>query len=274
MRTKLIFGLSSLLALGLAACGSSTGGNDDLGGGGGGLDGAVTPQPDAAITPVIDAAKTPDLPTAALDGAAIDGGADPYIWVVVQDTEQKACSTNGPGADIDAVALWGATGAIGWGKLATATYTANPMGNACENTECNGGACKYAAVGGVFPVTTLEMNTEGPKDAVVNASTNDSGYFSLNGGTLQLQIGDLTGGGAAVALKKGDMLKVFEVDQAYKTATNGCVCQPEHFTVSLQTAKGLFLKLTPTMLDAGNTTCSALTATSVDGCGSTVFMVP
>jgi hypothetical protein len=283
MRTQLVFGLSGLLALGLAACGSSTGGNDDVGGGGGGLDGATTPTPDAAITPVLDAALTPDVSVAkidgaALDGAAIDGGAAPYVWVVVQDTEQKACTTNGPGADIDAVALVGATGAaIGYGKLLSATYTANPLGNACENAECDGAVCKYAAIGGVFPVTTLEMYTEGPKDATVSATANDSGYFSLNGGTLQIQIGDLKGAGAAVALKKGDMIKVFEVDKTYITsgdAPANCKCLPEKYTVTLQSDKGKLLKLTPTTLDAGNTTCSALTATSVDGCGSTVFMVP
>jgi hypothetical protein len=265
------FGISGLLALGLAACNNSDETSDA------GIiaqpDTALPAQPDGGVTPAIDTSVPIDT------SAAIDSGAmaDPYVWVVVQDTEQKACSTNGPGADIDAVALWSATGAIGWGKLSTANYTANPLGNACENAECSGGACKYAAIGGVFPVPTLVAYTEGPKDAMVSATANDSGYFSLNGGTLQLQIGDLTGAGPAVELKKGDMIKVFEVDQTYITSGNApasCSCLPEHYTVSLQTAKGATLALVPMTVEADNVTCTAPTAASPDGCGTTAFMVP
>jgi hypothetical protein len=67
------------------------------------------------------------------------------------------------------------------------------------------------------------------------------------------------------------------VDQTYITsgdAPASCACLPEHYTVSLQTANGDALDLKPTTLDTDNATCASLTAASVDGCGTTVFVVP
>ena len=205
------------------------------------------------------------------------GSADPYVWLAVQDTELVACTTSGPGADIDAVALWGNTSALGWGKIGSAVYTANALGNSCENADCAGGNCKYAAISTTYPASTLVGYTEGPRDAVASAVSNDSGYFSLNGGTLQIQIGDLTGAGPAREIKPGDKLKIFEFDQTYITsgdAPASCSCLPEHYRVTLQTATGAILPLTPTILEADNTACSALTASSTEGCGTTVFVVP
>ena len=261
MTTNLKIGLSCVLALGLAACGTSTTDADS---------GVYTPQPDAYIAP------TPDA-YVAIDTTPVV--ADPYVWVVVQDTEQKACTTNGPGADIDAVELVSSAGVpLGWGKTGSASFTPNPAGNACENVDCNGGNCKYAAISSTFSAANLVARTEGIQDGQVNASTSDIGYFSLNGGTLQIQIGDLTGAGVAQAIKKGDQIKVYEVDQTYITdgyAPASCSCLPEHYTVSVQTAAGAYLKLTPTLIEsADNTTCAALTATSTEGCGTTLFVVP
>ena len=256
MKTSLSIGLPLFLALGLAACGSNPTGE------------VPSPSPDAAVTADVAASVTPDSAVAV---------ADPFVWVVVQDTEQKACTTNGPGADIDAVALWGTTAALGWGKIGSANYTANPLGNSCDNADCKGGDCKYAAISNTFIADDLVAYTEGPKDATVSATTDDFGYFSLNGGTLQIQIGDLDGSGAAKEIKPGDKIKVFEVDQTYITsgdAPTSCACLPEHYTVSLQSAKGAVVDLKPTTLDPDNATCAALTAASVDGCGTTVFVVP
>jgi hypothetical protein len=252
MKTNLIIGLSGVLALGLAACGSS----DSTG-------------VDAAPIVIADAAPPP---------ADTTPPPDPYVWVVIQDTEQKACTTNGPGSDIDAVELYDATGVLGVGMKGSATFTANPLGNACANTDCAGSNCKYAAISLTFTEADLVARTEGPADATVDATLADTGYFSLNAGTLQLQIGDAVAGSPpAQALKTGDYIKVYEVDQSYiksGAAYPGCKCAPEHYTVSLQTAAGAILDLKPVQLDAHNTTCTALTAASVDGCGSTVFVVP
>ena len=268
MRTNLKIGLSCALALGLAACGASTG-QDDAG--------TTYPLPDAYIAPTPDAA-VPTVDT----GVAIDtsgGIADPYVWVVIQDTEQVACTTNGPGADIDAVELVSSTGTpLGWGLKGSASFTKNKAGNACENADCSKGNCKYAAISTTLDPADLVARTEGVQDGLVNPTTDDVGYFSLNAGTLQIQIGDLTGVGTAQAIKKGDQIQVYEVDQKYITdgyAPATCSCLPEHYTVSVQTALGVTKVLTPTLIDSkDNTTCAALTATSTEGCGSTLFVVP
>lgn len=250
MSTNLRIGLSCVLALGVAACGAST---SDV----------TTPQPDAYVAPTPDAAVTPP---------------DPYIWIVIQDTEQVACTTNGPGADIDAVALVSSTGTVlGYGKHNTASFTENSGGYSCANSDCKGGNCKYAANGTTFTLADLEARTEGMYDAQVNAVGDDVGYFSLNGGTLQLQIGDVNGAGPTQEIVAGQQIQVYEVDQTYITlgyAPASCSCLPEHYTVSLQTATGATLKLTPTLLEADNASCAPLTATSTEGCGTTLFGVP
>ncbi len=257
MRKKFICGLSVALGLGLAGCSGSDGGNGDAG-------------------PIItyDTAPMADTTPAPIDTTP----ADPYIWVVVQDTEQKACSTNGPGADIDAVALLSAAGTpLGYGKVGTARFTPNPGGNACSNAECAGSNCKYAYISQTFLPETLVSYTEGPPDAVVQAVGDDYGYFSLNAGTLQLEIGDLAGAGPAKQIQADNYIQVFEVDKTYVasgSAPASCACPPEHYTVSLQTALGAVLPLTPVRIDPANATCAPLTAASTEGCGTTMFMLP
>jgi len=269
MSTKLKTGLASALALGLAACGTSTTDTPDA---------ELVYTPDAYVAPTPDAYVAPGPDTAP---------ADPYIWVVIQDTEQVACTTNGPGADIDAVALVANTGTsvgtvLGYGI--NAKFTANKLGNACANTECSKGDCKYAAIGNTFTEAELVARTEGPQDGEVNATGDDVGYFSLNAGTLQLEIGDVTTGVGPLEIKPGDQIQVYEVDQTYPAnnyAPQSCSCLPEHYKVYVQNALGdKTLLLTPTYLDPanttgiGNATCSALTAASTEGCGSTLFVVP
>ena len=224
---------------------------------------------------VLDAGSVPGSDA----GPSEDSGAtaNPYVWVAIQDTEQIACTTNAPGADIDAVALVGSSGVLGVGRIGTAVFTPNPLGDACANADCNGGNCKYAAISKTIPESTLVAYTEGAQDGMVNAVGNDTGYLSLNGGALQIQIGDLTGSGPAKALKSGEMIEVFELDKTYIAAGSApvtCSCLPEHYTVTLQTASGLALTLKPGILAADNVTCAALAATSTEGCGSTVFLVP
>jgi hypothetical protein len=253
MKTKLIFGLSCILGLGLAACTTSDGGNGDA---------AYTPPP-----------VTPDGGTTAIDTTPI-APADPYVAVVINDLEQQACKTNGPGSDIDAVALLSPAGAIlGWGK--SAKYFPNPLGNACENAACSGGNCKYAAIGTTFTEASLVALTTGPADALVNEKTDDSGYFSLNAGQLQVQIGDAVTG-ATLELKSGNYVMVYEVDRSYVdsgAAYPTCSCLPEHYEVLLQTQSGATTTLAPVQYLPNNTTCS-LAATPTEGCGSTEFVIP
>lgn len=264
MKTKLIFGLSSILGLGVAACNEAGGDNPDAG--------YISPQTDAAL-PTPDTYVAIDMTPAPIDTAP----ADPYVWVVVQDTEQLACTTNGPGADIDAVALQDVQGNIrGYGKVGTAKYTPN-SGVACDNADCNGGVCKYAANGGVYTLADLQGRTEGKADATVSATTDDEGYFSLNAGTLQMNIGAVDGTGAALTINSGDYIYVYEVDQYYVSTGSAyptCTCPPENYTVFVQTAAGAFKQATPVLLDPHNTTCTPLTATSTEGCGTTMFVVP
>jgi hypothetical protein len=258
-------GLLCALALAGAACGSNTTTDDAA---------TTIPGADAATTiPGADAA----VPTADTGTTPV---AAPYVWVVVQDTEQVACTTNGPGADIDAVGKMDAktNTVIAWGKAGTARFIKNPLGNACDNTDCSGSNCKYAAISKTFTEADLVARTEGPVDGTVAKTGDDTGYFSLNAGTLQMQLADATTG-ALVSMGSGDWIVVYEVDQTYITsgaAYAGCTCLPEHYEVYVQTADPAVapVKLTAARVDSTNASCSALTATSTEGCGTTVFVVP
>jgi hypothetical protein len=239
-------GFPCALALALAACGSNMTSDDA---------GTTTPGPDAAA-PTADTGVTPPP-------------ADPYVWVVVQDTEQKACTTNGPGTDIDAVAKVDKNAIpYAWGK--NASFTPNRLGNACDGCGSSGTAdCKYAAISKTFTEADLVARTEGPADAQVNAVGNDVGYFSLNAGTLQIQLADANTG-VLQTINSGDWIAVYEVDMTYYATAVA-----DHFTVSLQNADGKkVLPLKPVTLNPANTACAALAATSTDGCGTTVFAVP
>jgi hypothetical protein len=263
MQTKPMFGLSLALALGLAAC---------SGGSGGDVDAAYFPQPDLA--PIYnDTASTP------IDHS--EPAPEPLVWLSIQDTEQAACATNGPGSDIDAVELYDTTGVLGVGMIGSAKFTQNPGGWACDTDTCGSsgaGDCKYAANSDTYTEADLVARTEGPADATVSATASDTGYFSLNAGTLEIQVGDPTGLPPAQTLKSGDYIKVFEVDRSYvasRAAFSGCTCLPEHYTVTALSATGnTVVPLIAVQLDPANTTCAALTAASTEGCGSTVFVVP
>ena len=201
-----------------------------------------------------------------------------YVWIAISDSEQVACTTHGPGSDIDAISLNDAMGVRGWGRLGSAHFTPNPLGNACENDDCVGGDCQYAWIGTTFDPSSLVALTEGPVDAYVDELGGDHGYLSINAGTLQIQIGNAVDGlGPAQELRSGDFVVVHEFDQSYVAsgaAPADCTCRPEHYQVWVQTITGYSLALKPVQLDEHNLTCTPLTANSSEGCGSTVFIVP
>jgi hypothetical protein len=266
MKTTLKFALAGVLSLGLGACGGSDS------------------EPDAGTTPTTSDAGAADAASAVDTAAAVDTApaAPQYTWVAIQDHNDPAtaCATNGPGTDVDAVELSRGGVVIGYGLKGTATFTANATPY-CAPKSCGAGrdaVCKYAVGSSVYTQAQLQAFAEGPKDGKVFADVTDTGYISLNGGTLQMQIGDQTGAGTAQVLQTGDVIKVYEVDQTYVSSGDafaGCLCAPESFVVSLQSADGQsVVALKPTKIETANDTCTALSAASTDGCGTTAFVVP
>jgi hypothetical protein len=195
------------------------------------------------------------------------------IMIVDKTTDGVACSvTNGPGADIDAVEVRTAGDVLaGVGKPGTTS----PLGagtNACEDSACAGGKCKYSD-------PALRSRIEGPRDGKVFADKDDEGYFSLNNGRLTIQLGTgADGTGTAVELTKGMKIKVWEVDQSYigDGAFAGCKCVPERYEVYALVKQGsndgaVLLKAADP-LDKNAAMCGAKMESS--GCGTSVFMIP
>jgi len=219
----------------------------------------------------------------AIDGGATDastpesGAAAGYTYVFIRDEESAqltfSCgASDAPGTDIDTVGLIRNNAVVGYTMRKSAAFT--PENVACAPTDCAGGNCKYASSSTTFSQTTLVSWTEGPPDAVVNQSGDDTGFLSLNGGSLQFQIGDVLGNGPAQTILSGDRIKVFEVDQSYKTSSNGCVCTPAHYQLWVQNAGSV--QLNPSQFDPANSATCGATPASGDtlGCGTTVFAVP
>ena len=168
-----------------------------------------------------------------------------YKSVVIWDKSQDPGFVNGkcgtsPGTDLDCVGLYRGGVLIGVGKPGTATYAAPATASPCTVT-----ANKSAA-----------SAAEGPLDGKVFASSPDSGYISLNGGSLEIQFGacktgttikDCDGAGALVDVMAGDQVGVWEVDTTYKAggageqagnAYDGCVCYADEYQVEFRTAVG------------------------------------
>jgi hypothetical protein len=250
MKAHTLFALALALGFGFYACGSGTIVDTNLSDAGG----------DASTGP---AAKR-------------------YTFVSIVDLERKAdanfsCSeTNGPGSDIDAVALLRDGKVVGYGLAGSVAFARGGTADECANSACSSGNCKYASISSTFSEADLVARTLGPPDAVVNKSSDDKGYLSLNGGTLQLQIGDTSGKGSAQTFKSGDQIKVFEVDQAQKTDANGCVCKPEHYQVIIQDKDGSSLALKPVQFIPENSDVCGTAPGPNDfyGCGTTAFAVP
>jgi len=217
-------GLVALFATG--ACSSSTGSD---------ADGTST-----------DDAVTGNDTTGGTDGT---GGTDTgvqkktYKSIVIFDKSEDPTFVNGkcgssPGSDIDAVALYRNNVLIAVGKPTSANYDTSKA-STCDNKK------------------NIASTVEGPLNGHVYASQPDTGYLSLNGGSVEIQFGKcgagtdvLTcdGSGELVAVEDGDEIDVYEVDTTYKAsgggpekgnAYDGCVCYADEYVVNLRTEKGL-----------------------------------
>jgi hypothetical protein len=166
-----------------------------------------------------------------------------YKAIVIFDKSEDPTFVNGkcgssPGADIDAVALYRGGVLIGVGKPTTANYDTSKA-STCDNKK------------------NIVSSVEGPLDGHVYANSPDTGYLSLNGGSVELQFGKCAAGtdvltcdgkGDLVAVQDGDEIDVYEVDTTYKAsgggpekgnAYDGCVCYADEYVVNLRTDKGV-----------------------------------
>ena len=164
--------------------------------------------------------------------------------IVIWDKSEDPAFRNGkcgssPGSDIDAVMLYRGGHLIAAGKVGSASYDTSKA-TSCDNKK------------------NIASNAEGAVNAHVYASSPDTGYISLNGGSIELQFGacstateDVTkcdGAGAEVDVMTGDQIDFYEVDSSYKPgsgtamdgfAYDGCVCYSDQYQVDLRTAVGV-----------------------------------
>ena len=258
------------LGAGLAACGdttdsmgadgglggrSGTGGSSGLGGSGGGSGAGGS---------------------SAADGGGADlGTGKTYKYIAIVDNDKMpTCGTTGPGADIDSVDLRhaGSTSVAGVGlkdsaKLGTQAG-ATPCTKCGSSPDCPNSGMAAAA------------RAEAIQDAMSYAAMPDTGYISLNGGVLWLQIGSANGNGPAQNIVSGDTLTVYEVDQYYVKsgrAPDSCSCVPEKYSVYAyvdMADEGSKVQLVPTKFKDDNTAMCGATPTGNLGCGTSDFSVP
>lgn len=241
---KKYLGILCILAMMLAAACSSSTGED-----GGESDGAAT---DVGAT---DAGGSADT-TASQDAGAVDPPAS-YTWVVIFD-DTKTCTGTGPGADIDAIAVYRGGKLIGVGKPGTADYAKSAVAG-CETNGHAKAADVEACTGPLGDIDPKEIST---------------GYLSLGAGSVQLQVGGCANGdtdvhkcdgkGDAIKFQDGDEIDVYEVDKYYqetenpltkaKYITGQCKCDSEPYTIILRKAKGG----TPEDLEVGSVTGTAI----------------
>lgn len=191
-----------------------------------------------------------------------------YVAIIDVERQQKgedfSCSAEqGPGADIDAVALIRKGEVIGYGLLDSAIYSESES-NQCKDEDCPDKECKY---------TDRTNASEGPADAVIEENGDDEGYLSLNGGVLQIRIGQKDGQEPAQDILPGDQIKVFEVDQ--RKETDDRTCAPERYQVLLQKAGSDDIELRPAQFDKANASvCGSSPSSDTQfGCGTSVFDV-
>ncbi len=182
-----------------------------------------------------------DGSTASGDGSGADAGPldvaptpKTWSWVAIYD-DTKTCAGTGPGADIDAVALYRKGKLLGVGRPGSVQYVPPPL-ESCKlnghNKEFDQAACA-GPLGDIDPVELAH------------------GYLSLGGGWMAMQIGacagagkslhDCDGLGEAIILQSGDEIDVYEVDTWYLNTKNPktgkpyitaqCKCDPEPYTV-------------------------------------------
>lgn len=216
-----------------------------------------------------------------------DGGRDAtaatgYNFIAIIDLERQekradfSCSdSNGPGSDIDAVALIRKGEVIGYGLTGSAIYN-EVQDNECKNDECPDDNCKYTKLSKSLKADELIASTTGAPNAEIKKDGDDKGYLSLNGGILQMRIGGKDGNEPGQLVRSGDQIKVFEVDLTKKTDSNGCACAPEKYQVVLQNSGNLDLPLRPSQFDKANeSVCGSSPKSDTQyGCGTSVFDVP
>jgi hypothetical protein len=166
-----------------------------------------------------------------------------YKSIVIWDKSADPSFINGkcgssPGADIDAVGLYRGGKLIAVGATGTAKYVTSSA-STCDNKK------------------NLQASAEGPLNGHVFASNPDTGYISLNGGSIELQfaacktgttISDCDGAGALVDVMSGDEIDVWEVDGSYKAgsktpadgnAYDGCVCYSDEYQLDARPTVGV-----------------------------------
>lgn len=243
---RILVAISSAALLATAACGTTTEADGDA------VDGTAS---DAATG--TDASTTDTGPALAQ-----------YFYLVIYDADKPDCSTTGPGADIDSVELVVNGATIGAGlKLSADFIAANPSASVvpCKAGECGSAgnkACSHAATAaGGSESIEVAMGTKDAKTYC--GATVDTGYVSLNGGSLRFQIGDATGAGAAQFMQAGDIIRIHEVDKSYTPVDGGtCVAKDENYSVEIRKTK-----------DAAGTILKSK-AGSETGSGVTEFVVP
>lgn len=224
-KLAMVAGVSSLLVLG--ACDASVSDGDATSGGSDATSGGS------------------DTTTGGSDTTATTG--KKYSWVIIDGSKEPDCTTNSPGPDIDAIALYRKEG--GTWKLKGMAKAGTQVVKAPANPKC------------------LDKNDHdtsisvcGPVDGTVSATAKDTGYLGLGDRSVYVQIGacstateDLKkcdGAGAVQDIMVGDQLAVWEVDQSYKTACkndgndapqcgfaySGCTCTTEKYGVGVGTS--------------------------------------
>ncbi|GEM_PF-3180179 len=207
-------------------------------------------------------AGTGDDGTGTADGTVADGGADTgggadagstggdagaadagttkttYASIVIYDgskAKPAVCSGTGPGADIEAVALWRGSKLLGVGKPGTPNYAKSTAKGCADNK--HGEADDIEAITGA--VGTIDLKAA------------ETGYLSLAGGSVEVQFGACTGGGDdpkacdgkgdLVKAEAGDIVEVYEIGPKYKTdfkMFKGCKCAAEGYEVDARVDKG------------------------------------
>ncbi len=228
-QSLLIVGSSALLAT--AACSSTTGADADA------ADGTYTGG---------DTNTGTDTGTGT-DTTGTDTGPTKQTFqsIVVWDhsEEQLDCTKAGsPGTDLDAVGLYRGGALIAVGKVKSGVF-------AQGSTPLCPSSAKIDAKQVDYPV--------GPVNGHVYSDKPDTGYFSLNGGSMELQFGACSastadpascdGTGAHVDLQDGDELAVWEVDDTYLPDGKGvqkgfayaqCACYADEYQVDIRPTAG------------------------------------
>lgn len=174
------------------------------------------------------------------------GGSTGYPWVVIYDGDgsegwKPSCDTSGPGADLDAAALWRLNAdsneyeLIAVVKPGTVDYVVAPEASSCPDKTSHSQDDDVQAFAGPFGDVDKEL---------------DDGYLSLNGGSVEFQFGACSQSGATfetcdgtgdpVAVMPGDEIDIFKVDAYYfKKGWSNYDAPTEDYEVVLRTEKGL-----------------------------------